>query len=603
MEYGRVSRGHLGPVLALTVALAAGGLLTLPGEQGLAAEAAYVDPVLRDALAAGGPQPAILVLDPARIPSVIGALDRLGLERRAYEALGMAAVLLDASGLDAVARLPGVATVYRNEVMRPLLDRSADYVGAKAVWNTYGVTGEGVTVLLMDSGIDASHPDLPYGTKVIENVVPTRRPSGIVGGSKEGVVSSDPDGHGTHVAGIVAGLGAGVGGHDAGKYRGVAPGARLVGYEAGLPDAKTGEIEFESLTVLEGFNWALTNRAKYDLSIVSNSWGANGEFDPRSPVNIATLNLYKAGLLVLIAAGNEGNEGAHTLNKYSVAPWVLSVTAGDYLNQVPRFASRGTDPLESRAPYDHPDVVAPGIGITSTRSLRSRLPPTSDSALYSTKSGSSMATPHVAGVAALLLETNPRLSPDDLMDLLTASATRMRAPAWEAGAGYVNALKAHQLAAKATGHRDAFLEGHVKYAGPASGDADYAKDAVTVGYLKGHASRLRSPDPSLPAFLRGLVATTQGLVLLAGALVLGALAFGRNVPRPPLANPGRGIAAPAWTMPASSHHDVTGGERPPAAWASRAHVAPMHAHGVARPHGADARERPDPPRIEPPRRG
>ena len=422
MEYGRAERG-LAIVAALAM-FASAAAITSESQHAGSTVGAYVDPVLRASLATGAVEPAILVFDPAQQARAWAALADLDLDRHSYDALGMASVVLDATSLDAVAKVPGVATVFRNERMHPLLDKSADYVGAKAVWTTYGATGSGVTILVMDSGIDASHPDLAFHSKVVENVVPSRQGAGLVTGSQEGILTSDRDGHGTHVAGIIAGTGAA----SDGKFRGIAPDARLIGFEAGLPDPRSGDIEFESLTVLEGFNWALANRAKYDISIVSNSWGANGDFDGRSPVNIATLNLYKAGMLVLFAAGNEGSQGSHSLNKYSVAPWVLSVTAGDYFNQVPSFASRGTNTATSREAYDHPDLVAPGLGITSTRSLHSSLA-AAGSTYYATKSGSSMATPHVAGVAALLLEANPRLSPDDLMDLLTATATPCRANA------------------------------------------------------------------------------------------------------------------------------------------------------------------------------
>lgn len=543
-------------------------------EHASALPVAYVDPLLRSSLAVGVPTPAILVLEPGPMAPVLSALDDLGLERHALSDLRMVTVLLDASTIDAVAAIPGVETVYRNERMHILLDQSVDYVGAKVVWSTYRTTGHGATILVMDSGIDGHHPDVKFRDNLIENVVPTRTGGGLIGGSKEGVASSDPDGHGTHVAAIAGGTGKAL--H--GRLRGVAHDANIIGYQGGLQDPKSGNIEFESLTVLEGFNWALANRAKYGIDIVSNSWGANGEFDPRSPVNIATMNLYKSGVLVLFAAGNEGDDGSHTLNKYSVAPWVLSVTAGDYFNQVPSFASRGSDPSETELAYDHPDLVAPGVAITSARSLRGTLPPTGESAFYATKSGSSMATPHVAGVAALLLEANPKLSPDDLMDILTATATPLsHSPTWESGAGYVNALKAYQLAVKAGGHRDEFLGGTVKYAGPASGDAKYARDAVSVGYLKGSAHRLRSPDASAAEFVHNLVATPMGLTFLVGSVLLGVLAFGAG-PRPTaratlLPSPGF-AAAPAGGPP----------QPPP-------RIAPMPRRESTQPHSGTVPQR------------
>lgn len=518
---------------------------------------APIDASLLESFARGETQPVILVLDPSLESLVIGRLAALRLDHYLYNQLHMASVLADAETLPLIAHLPGVVSIHANEKMHPRLDQSAAYLGAPVVWKTYGATGRGVTVMVLDSGIDGNHPDLRYGETLVENVVPSRRTSGLVGGSKEGIISSDADGHGTHVAGIIAGSGDAQGGPGRADYVGVAHGAQLVGYQAGLID-KNGDVVFESLTVLEGFDWALENRHRYDIRVISNSWGANGEFDPRSPVNLATLNLYKAGILVVFAAGNEGDQGSHSLNKYAVPPWVLSVAAGDYLNQVPGFSSRGTDPDDSGLAYDHPDLVAPGLSITSTRPLKSARGESGPDRYYSAKSGSSMATPHVAGLAALLLETNPDLSPDDLMDVLTATATPMpRYDEWEAGAGYANGLKAYQLATKATGHRGEFMTGMVKYAGPASGDPQYARDAVSVGWLKGAAYRLRSPDLSAAEFVARLFTTMHGLVFLGGGLLLAPLAFGLGRPAPgftpapavgPPPLPGRSAAEVGFTV-------------------------------------------------------
>lgn len=492
-----------------------------------------VDEALRGALDEARPTPVVAVFEPGTLDAASSKLTELGLAHRPLSHLSMAGILVTPATLPLLGHVPGLKAVWKNEESTLRVDESAEYVGARVVSDTYGYSGAGVTILVMDSGIDGTHPDLRFGSKLLENVVPKRGSNGLVEGTRSGVVSSDVDGHGTHVAGIAASLGQGWSGKPAGPHRGVAWGSSLVGFQAGLRQ-DDGAISFEALTVLEGFNWALENQARFNIRVVSNSWGANGDFDPRSPVNIATLNLYKAGMVVVFAAGNEGSEGGHTLNKYAVAPWVLAVTAGDYVNQVPGFASRGTDARQSGLPYDHPDVVAPGVGITSTRRLASG----SDDAihvgqdsLYTSKSGSSMAAPHVSGLAALLLQANPQLSPDDVMDLLTASATPMpRSPEWESGAGYVNGLRAFQLAQRAQGQHAAFMAGNVKYAGPASGDPAYARDPVSVGYLRGEANPLRSPDKSVAEFGIELVSTPHGLTFLVGSVTLVGLAFGAGAP-------------------------------------------------------------------------
>lgn len=493
----------------------------------------YVDPILLESFDRNDRQVAILVVAVGTFSNVRQDLERLGVEYRIYDQLHMFAVVLTREQLQAVRRIDGVEIVYRNEFMEPYLDKAAPYTGATVVWNTYKVRGRGVTVFVVDTGVDGTHPDVRYRENLIENVVATRQSNQLVGGSREGVPATDADGHGTHVASIVGGTAkGGVDGSDAGRYRGIAPEAKLVGYQAGIQDPQSGEVSFESTTVLEAFNYALAKRGIFNLSIVTNSWGANGEFEPSSPINVATLELYRAGLLVLFAAGNEGAQGEHTLNRYSVAPWVLGVGAGDYFNAVARFSSRGSDPGESGLPYDHPDVIAPGVGITAAKAATTQpfgaVDPlrSSTGAAYGTKSGTSMATPHVAGIASLLLSANPDLSPDDLMDVLTATTTPVpSSPVWRSGAGYVNAIAAYRLAVETEGSRDAFLDGAVKYAGPMSGDPKYATDAVTGGYGSRLERRLVSGDQSLEDFTRGLTGTLQGWIFLVGMVLLTFLAY------------------------------------------------------------------------------
>ncbi|HLE47454.1 MAG TPA: S8 family serine peptidase, partial [Candidatus Thermoplasmatota archaeon] len=268
----------------------------------------------------------------------------------------------------------------------------------------------------------------------------------------------------------------------------------------------------------------------YNIGVVSNSWGANGEFDINSPINIATLQMYKKGLVVTFAAGNEGADGEHTLNKYAVAPWVLAVAAGDYLNQIARFSSRGTDPEKSGLPYDHPDITAPGVGITAAKGASGTAVSTGVPAFnpgeYTQKSGTSMATPVVSGAAQILLAANPKLSPDNVMDILTGTTTPLPFDTWDAGAGYLNVLKAYQLAKKVPGDRDEFLGGKVKYAGRESGDPKLERDPVTVGFGAGEAVLVQSGAQDLDEFAADLVATGPGLVFLVGSGFLSLLAFG-----------------------------------------------------------------------------
>lgn len=494
---------------------------------------AFVDPAVAEAFEVVLRQHVILVLDPELQASVVQRLDEMGLDHELFPRLHMLALTLPRGKFEEVREIPGIVVLYRNERMGAYLDRSAEYIGAPVVWKTYRDTGAAATILVVDSGIDGNHPDVQLNKNLLQNVLVT--PGGgerLPLLAQENVAMTDFDGHGTHVASIAGGTSLAPG--SSGRYKGISPGGKLIGYAAGTVDRETGEVAFESLTVLKAFEYALDKKDAFKppIRIVSNSWGANGEFDPQSPVNMATLRLYKAGLTVIFAGGNEGSD-AHTMNKYSLAPWVLSVAAGDYFNNLARFSSRGSDKL----PYDHPDVMAPGVGITAAKAATCGTSGVLASAgdCYVVKSGTSMAAPHVAGVAALLYSAphpGADLSPDQIMDLLTATVTRVpKYETWEAGAGFVNALTAYQLATKTTGNRDSFLAGKVKYAGRETGDPRFERDAVSVGYGAGAAVQIRSGQQSIGEFGEGLVGTTNGIVFLLGSLVLGAAAFGLRRPR------------------------------------------------------------------------
>ncbi len=489
---------------------------------GLTEGSFYIDPIVLERFEIALTQIVIVVIEPSAYDDATAALTQLGLPFHPYDELRMVSVLLPQDRLEDLSGVPGILVIYHNEHMELQLDRSADYTGASVVWKTYGVRGKAATIMIVDSGVDGTHPDVRLGENLVQNVKPVLSGGGLLSAqSAENQPLTDFDGHGTHVASIAGGR-AQAG--DIGKYRGIAHEADLVGFAAGIEDPATGEIAFESQTVLEAFNYAIANQKKYGIRVVSNSWGANGEFDPRSPINIASLLMYKDGLVVVFAAGNEGENGEHTLNKYAVAPWVLGVAAGDYLNKLARFSSRGSDPTIREQPYDHPDVMAPGVAITAAKASTE-----GDGGLtnpYTTKSGTSMAAPHVSGVAALLIEGNPDLSPDEVMDIIVSTSTPVTGyDVWESGKGYVHALNAYRTALKAPGSMDSFLAGKVKYAGAESGDPRHAKDPVSVGYGSGAASQLASGSQSIDDFISDLIGTAQGWVFLVGLLVLTPLSF------------------------------------------------------------------------------
>lgn len=452
---------------------------------------------------------------------LLDALARLGATHHHLDALGMVTFRTDAATARSLHDLAG-GRLDRDRGLEVHLDLSVPAIGADAVKRDLGPVQGGPTVLVVDTGIDSAHPDFTQGENLAANVQPARA-GGLPIGTIERDAVVDEAGHGTHVAGVVAGSGASLGEQDElhGRYTGVYSIGRVASYKASsIEEGQEAKVEITG--ALEAFEWALDNQVRFDLRVVTNSWGERGAFDPDGPIAYATKRLYLAGMTVVFSAGNNGEDGKGTLNRYCVAPWVLCVAAADLNGTRQSFSSIGTD--DAAKPYDHPDLTAPGLFITSTR------PPAKASPLsfldpglhlsrelYADRSGTSIAAPHVAATAALLQAGNPALSPDQVMDLLVTTTRPMAGLVSEVGAGALDAGAAFAAALATTGEREAFLRGEtVRYGGAASGDAANAQDPVSVG-VQGQEpgpGGLVAPDERL------WVATPVGIVLLVLALAV-----------------------------------------------------------------------------------
>jgi serine protease AprX len=430
--------------LALSAGLASAQLSLLPlpgGVPGFPVSTVKIDPVLSSVLqSAGFDQPIEAVLTFDHYPTSVDllALRAAGVQVRPLRALPVVGVQGTSLQILVLPALPGLRSIYFNRRLSYFLDESVPLIGANRVWSELGVTGKGVTVAVIDSGIDATHRDLSFGSKVVQNVKLAPNVFGSGPLVLEGLSTTDTSsGHGTHVAGIAGGTGAAL----AGKYRGVAIDSKLVGVGAG-------EALF-ILTALEGFDWVLQNRLKYGIRVISNSWGASGAFAPDDPVNVASRIAHDAGLVVVFAAGNDG-PGLNTLSPYCVAPWVICAAAGQKDGRtLAEFSSRGIP----GDPRYHPTITAPGVDIASARATTGIVMNSffavdlvnrgSDAVYYAAASGTSMATPHVSGTVALMLEANPALTPDQIKSALELTATPMpRYQQHEVGAGYLNAYEA-----------------------------------------------------------------------------------------------------------------------------------------------------------------
>jgi len=305
------------------------------------------------------------------------------------------------------------AKLWLDRVRRPVLEHSVPQIGAPAAY-ARGFTGAGVRVAVLDTGIDTTHPDLADRVVAAENL------------TDDGGDPLDNFGHGTHVASIIAGTGAASGG----RYRGVAPGVELLNGRVCIQ-------EFcPTSAILAGIVWAVVEQ---HAPIVSISIGGpdTPAIDPLEDA-INTLSA-QHGTLFVVAAGNSGEP--LTVESPSSADAALAVGAVDRDDQLAAFSSRGP------RVGDHaikPEVSARGVDIVAARAAG--VPPigtpTGDGA-YQALSGTSMATPHVAAAAAILLQQHPGWTGAQLKAQLMATAQpRPALSAFEQGAGRIDVDRA-----------------------------------------------------------------------------------------------------------------------------------------------------------------
>lgn len=323
----------------------------------------------------------------------------------------------------ALAALPFVAGVYDEEPISLTMERERTLISAEPPAGARWPVGGNVTVALVDSGIDASHPAF------------SGRVSASVRISRGGLVSSDTgdaDGHGTHVAGIVAGDGAG---SPAGRQHGIAPAARLVGVD--ISDS------FTTTNAVRAFAWIAENAQRYDIRVVSNSWGRekdDAHYDPADPVIRASDALVDQGIVVIFSAGNRGRDGDATLTSEATNPRVITVGAAGSSGRVESYSSRGP-PVDSRhaaLSWTKPDLVAPGTAVVSARASVLAIAEArgDEERYYTVMNGTSMAAPQVAGAVALLLDLQSDLSPAEVQALLQQTAQDLGPSGADDATGY-----------------------------------------------------------------------------------------------------------------------------------------------------------------------
>ena len=407
-----------------------------------------------------------------------------------YAHVPAAAVVASPALVPLLRNLPGVRGVWANE-RYALLDQKANVsIRADRVWGPVsaglgylgsGWTGSGVGIGVIDAGVDGTHPDLCgapefcRGTpvKTVQNVKfvgETDRLEPYV--AVENVISTDnSSGHGSHVAGIAAGFG--TASTVPGAYQGVAPGAHVVGL--GVGEA------IEVVNVLAAFDWVMKNHQRYNIKVLNNSWGPGygTPYDPDHPVNRAIDAAWNLGISVVFGAGNDGPK-TDALNAFSVNPRAMSVAATNkHTKHIGFFSSRGVP----GSPFWHPTVAAPGENSTGPRALTgvathagdapaatgADAVATEDMPYYGTVSGTSMASPHVAGLVALMQHASYAargvyLTPAQVKEIVQNTAQTGVAAGlpnyqqYSMGAGLVDAEAAAAAAAAGT-HTHAYDDG------------------------------------------------------------------------------------------------------------------------------------------------
>ncbi len=460
-----------------------------------------VDPLLVSYLTSHSPitrVPVVITYQNQPGSAELNRLRALGI-LKGYQFRQLPIVVVDAtlSQVNTIKSQPGVASVWANRVLKPFTNTSRRFIGVPQMMDDLEVTmhntqhpgmpvsGRGIGIGYVDTGIDGTQEDLKYGTKTKQNVIQPLAQGDISDAGLTGLVyvpisdtiagtgfvpplyienvpTSDLEsGHGTHGSGVAAGTGANSGGF----YGGVAQGAHLVGVDSG--DDKGLPL----VAIIGAYDYLLVHQYEFNIRVINNSWGggyAPSEVTADNPINTVTRIAHDRNMVVVFAAGNSGDTPT-SINPYSTMPWTISVAAGEKqgFGSPAGFSSRGIDngtgtdvagqPADPDAiPNLRPDITAPGVAIISVRAhgvspLMNASGMLNGDALnispgflpyYLSSQGTSFACPHISGVVALMLEADPTLTPDDVVTILRQTATPMPYEQRVVGAGYVDAHNA-----------------------------------------------------------------------------------------------------------------------------------------------------------------
>lgn len=345
-------------------------------------------------------------------------------EKRRIKRLGLYPASLSYLKINRLLELDCVKGIYLDREVKALLDKAGPTINAPEAWN-YNNTGRGVTVAVLDTGV-YPHDDL---------VKPKKRIIAFKDFVKGRTEAYDDNGHGTHVAGVIAGNGY----CSDGRYRAPAYESYIIGVKV-LSKFGTGLLS----TIISGIDWCIENKTRYAIKIMCLSLGSPALASYKHDLLCEAVEAaWDAGIVVCAAAGNDGPESG-TIASPGIDPNIITVGAMDDAetpehddDKVALFSGRGPtiDGLEK------PDVLSPGVNIISLRSPGSYLDKRTSSARvgdkYLNMSGTSMATPLCCSLAALILEKNPTFTPDDVKKLIADRARDMGYDRYTQGFGCI----------------------------------------------------------------------------------------------------------------------------------------------------------------------
>jgi serine protease AprX len=404
------------------------------------------------------------------LPIIRGLAVRLapgGRARLAHDA-GVAAVSVNAPirSQDAVSGTMAVAGQVAGIDTSNLVPAYPLAVRAQRVWHM--ATGFGIGVAVIDTGIDGGLPDFADAngnSRVVASVVT----------DPNATTAADTYGHGTHVAGIIAGDGTRrpAGDPDAGRYIGIAPEANLIAIKA-ADDAGRGTI----LDAIYGLQFAVDHQSDYNIRVVNLSLSSTvAESYHTDPLDAAVESAYFHGILVVAAAGNRGSDQDAVDYAPGNDPFAISVGAVDdggtatrWDDQLTDWSSRGT----TQDGVDKPEVVAPGAHIVSTLAPGSAFAALCPACVvdggYIRLGGTSMAAPVVSGLAALVFEAHPDWTPDEAKSTIIDTARAL-----PGGVSEVNAAAAVWTSTPSSSTGDNVVPNDL--VDPAGGAIDYARSS------------------------------------------------------------------------------------------------------------------------------